>query len=116
MDFTKPRYVGRSIENGGRRDGGEAQQMELIDSVPVRRKHSHMIGREPHPSFLHSSHMDLRLFLLLLLLHIRPLRTNQHHTNESPNQQSTIMRKLMIIIPKHLYSELLALQHIIPAE
>lgn len=65
---------------------------------------------------LHSSH-DLRLFLPPPpTLHIRPLRTNQHHTNESPIQQSTIMRRLMIIIPKHLYSELLALQQIMPAE
>lgn len=66
----------------------------------------------PFSSFTHLQ--TLRLFLRLL--HIHPLRTNQHHTNDTPNQHTTIMRRLMIIIPKHLHSELLALRQIIPAE
>lgn len=80
---------------------------------------STLIGREPHlpfrPSLIPYRLQTLRLFLLLLL-RIYSLRTNQHHTNDIPNHQTTIMRRLIIIIPKHLSSELLALRQIIAAE
>lgn len=64
--------------------------------------------------FLHPSHANNTLFLLLA--HIHPLRANQHHTSGILHQDTTMMGRLMIRIPKHFHPDLLALRQIIPVE
>ena len=88
---------------------GEAKQRSFIMTKEIT-----LIDANHTPHFLHPSQANNTLFLLLA--HIHPLRASQHHTGGIIHQDTTMIGKLMIRIPKHLQPDLLALRQIIPVE
>lgn len=99
--------LSRIGDDGGRGGAGEAKQSSLIMTKEIT-----LMDANHTLHFLHPSQANNALFLLLV--HVHPLRANQHHTRGILHQDTTMIGRLMIRMPKHLHPDLLALRQIIP--